>query len=97
MEVVIQQKLHGNTQGLKASQSKALLSLYDRKVPANRFIHAQLGRSISELSRQLKRQIGLMISRDGDIIHGSGRVKHSNNSDYIDSSDVKSYTFSEWR
>ena len=35
--------------------------------------------------------------RDGDIIHGSGRVKHSNNSDYIDSSDVKSYTFSEWR
>ena len=69
MEVVIQQKLHGNTQGLKASQSKALLSLYDRKVPANRFIHAQLGRSISELSRQLKRQIGLMISRDGDIIH----------------------------
>ena len=35
--------------------------------------------------------------RDGDIIHGSGRVKHSNNSDYIDSSDVKSYTFAEWR
>jgi DNA polymerase III alpha subunit len=35
--------------------------------------------------------------RDGDIIHGSGRIKHSNNSDYIDSSDVKSYTFAEWR
>jgi hypothetical protein len=35
--------------------------------------------------------------RDGDIVHGSGKVKHSNNSDYIDSSDVKSYTFAEWR
>ena len=35
--------------------------------------------------------------RDGDIVHGSGRVKHSNNSDYIDSNDVKSYTFAEWR
>ena len=30
-------------------------------------------------------------------VHGSGRIKHSNNSDYIDSSDVKSYTFAEWR
>ena len=68
-EVVIQQKIHGNTQGLKSSHTKSLLTLYDRKVPRNRFIHAQLGREISELSRELKRQIGLMINRDGDITH----------------------------
>ena len=35
--------------------------------------------------------------RDGDIVHGSGRVKQSNNSEYIDSSDANVYTFQEWR
>ncbi|GIS04023.1 MAG: hypothetical protein CM15mP106_4700 [Candidatus Neomarinimicrobiota bacterium] len=31
--------------------------------------------------------------RDGDIVHGPKSSKHSHNLDYIDSSDVKSYTF----
>lgn len=35
--------------------------------------------------------------RDGDIVSGSGKVKHANNSDYIDASSVNSYTFGEWR
>jgi DNA polymerase-3 subunit alpha len=35
--------------------------------------------------------------RDGDIVSGSGKVKHANNSDYIDASSVDSYTFGEWR
>ena len=35
--------------------------------------------------------------RDGDIVHGSGRIKHSNNSDYIECSDANSYSFAEWR
>ena len=35
--------------------------------------------------------------RDGDIVAGSGRVKHQNNSDYIDASTVDSFTFGEWR
>ena len=35
--------------------------------------------------------------RDGDIVHGSGRVRQSNNSDYIDSSDANVYTFQQWR
>ena len=63
------QKLHGNTEGLKKSQSKALQALYNRKVPQNRFIHAQLGRSISELSREISRQVGLIIDRGGNITH----------------------------
>ena len=35
--------------------------------------------------------------RDGDIIHGTGRVRHSNNSDYIDCYDAKLYTLNQWR
>jgi len=35
--------------------------------------------------------------RDGDVIHGTGRVRHSNNSDYIDCNDAKLYTMSQWR
>ena len=34
--------------------------------------------------------------RDGDIVSGSGMVKHSNNSDYIQSVDQKLYTMGDW-
>ena len=34
--------------------------------------------------------------RDGDIVIGSGKVKHSNNSDYIQTTDAKLLTWSEW-
>ena len=35
--------------------------------------------------------------RDGDIVSGSGVVRHSNNSDYINCTDAKLFTFSQWR
>ena len=35
--------------------------------------------------------------RDGDIVVGSGKVKHSNNSDYIQSTDAKLLTWGEWQ
>jgi len=63
------QKLHGNTEGLKKSQSKSLQALYNRKVPPTKFIHAQLGRSLSELSREISRQVGLIIDRGGNVTH----------------------------
>jgi len=34
--------------------------------------------------------------RDGDIVQGQGRVQHSNNSDYIDTSSVDVYSFADW-
>jgi DNA polymerase III alpha subunit len=34
--------------------------------------------------------------RDGDVVHGSGIVKHQNNSDYVQCSDAKLYTLQEW-
>jgi GTPase len=44
-----------------------LQALYNRKVPQNKFIHAQLGRTISEISRQISRQVGLLIDRGGTV------------------------------
>ena len=35
--------------------------------------------------------------RDGDIVSGSGVVRHQNNSDYINCNDAKLYTFREWK
>ena len=35
--------------------------------------------------------------RDGDVVSGSGMVKHSNNSDYIHVTDQKLYTLREWQ
>ena len=35
--------------------------------------------------------------RDGDIVSGSGVVRHQNNSDYINCTDAKLWTFTQWR
>jgi len=34
--------------------------------------------------------------RDGDVVSGSGSIKHSNNSDYIQCTDQKLFTLGEW-
>jgi len=35
--------------------------------------------------------------KDGDIVCGTGRIRHSNNSDFVQSSDAQLYTFDKWR
>ncbi len=59
--------IEGKTGGLKASQIKALERIYRRKIPANELISAELARYLTELSGELKRQIGLIIDRSGTI------------------------------
>lgn len=59
--------LFGKTDGLKSHQSKALRALYRRRVPANSFVSAPLARSLTELSANTGRRIGLLISRQGNI------------------------------
>lgn len=61
--------MHGNTQGLKHSDSKALQALYRRRNPVDRFVGAELARRLTELSRQLSRQLGILIDRRGEITH----------------------------
>jgi len=35
--------------------------------------------------------------RDGDVVVGSGQVKHQNNSDYVQATEAKLYTLPQWR
>ncbi|MBN2799345.1 MAG: GTPase HflX [Deltaproteobacteria bacterium] len=60
-------QLFGKIQGLAPAQSKALLALYDRSVAAEDFLTRPLARSLTEISRELNRRIGVLINRRGDI------------------------------
>ena len=34
--------------------------------------------------------------RDGDVISGRGKIKHHNNSDYVECQDVELHSFQNW-
>ena len=59
--------IHGNTTGLKASQLKALERVYRRRLAADEVISPELARHLTGLSRELRRQIGLIIDRGGEV------------------------------
>jgi len=59
--------IHGSTTGLKSSQVKALERIYQRRLPAGEVITAELARYLTEQSRELRRQIGLIIDRSGEV------------------------------
>jgi len=60
-------QLFGNLSGLKAGQLKAIERIYHRKVPPTRVITPELGRYLTELSREIKRQLGIIVNRRGTI------------------------------
>lgn len=53
--------------GLKAGQVRRIQQLYRRKIPMGRVLTQELARQICEISRDSNRQIGVLISRKGDI------------------------------
>ncbi|MFZ0614575.1 MAG: GTPase HflX [Desulfobacterales bacterium] len=61
-------RLHGNTAGLKANQTRRLEKLYRRRVPPDQVISFELARELSSLSNESRRQIGLLIDRGGRIV-----------------------------
>jgi len=62
-------RLFGNIRGLKANQIRRLEKLYRRRIPPQYPITTELARDISTLSRDIQRQIGLMINRLGKIAY----------------------------
>ncbi|MBI3603451.1 MAG: GTPase HflX [Nitrospirae bacterium] len=61
---------------MKASQLLRLEHLYRRRVPVDKVITPELARACTELSRELRCQIGLLITRRGaieQVIVGNGR------------------------
>ncbi len=59
--------LSGNTTGLKASHIRLLENLSKRKTPAESLISPELARAITEIAREINRQIGLLIERKGRV------------------------------
>jgi len=60
-------QLHGNLTGLKHSQLDSLERIYRRRVSPDELISPDLARCLIELSREIGRQLALMISRIGSI------------------------------
>jgi GTP-binding protein HflX len=53
--------------GLKANQIQRIQHVYRRKVPAQQIITHELARYLCELSLEMKRQLGVLIDRKGNI------------------------------
>jgi GTP-binding protein HflX len=62
-------RLFGNIGGLKAGQTRRLENLYRRRLPPQSLITFELARDISRLSHDIRRQIGLLINRQGKIAY----------------------------
>ena len=58
---------HGNLTGLKPAEKRALERLGTRRVPASRIVTPELAQTLALLSREIGRQIGLFIDRNGQV------------------------------
>ncbi|TLY12644.1 MAG: hypothetical protein E6K69_10280 [Nitrospirae bacterium] len=68
--------VYGNVNGLKPNQLLRLAHLYRRRVPIDKVITPELARACTELSQEIRCQIGLVITRRGvieQVIVGNGR------------------------
>jgi len=61
-------RLYGNKSGLKSNQIRRLERIYRRRVPPEFLISSELAHEISKLSHEIRRQIGLLINRRGQIV-----------------------------
>ncbi len=62
-------RIFGNTIGLKANQIRRLENFYRRRVQPQYLISASLTRDLSRLSHETRRQIGLLINRQGKVAY----------------------------
>ncbi|MGQ9897162.1 MAG: GTPase HflX [Acidobacteriota bacterium] len=60
-------KIEGNTQGLKSGQVKRLERLLTRRIPPRDIITLELARQMTELSAEIRRQVGVLVSRHGQV------------------------------
>jgi GTP-binding protein HflX len=59
--------ISGNTQGLKASQIKALERLGTRKVNPAYLVTPEFARALTEISHDIQRQVGVLLTRRGQV------------------------------
>jgi GTP-binding protein HflX len=65
----VQEEVTGNTQGLKASEIKALERLYRRRVAPSEVVSPELAAQLAQQAAELHRQVGVLIDRRGAIQH----------------------------
>jgi GTP-binding protein HflX len=61
-------RLFGNTVGLKANQVRRLENIYRRRTQPRFLISYELARDLSKLSHEIRRQIGLLVNRQGKVV-----------------------------
>ncbi len=66
-EVFFIAQAYGNLLGLKPSQIKSIERIYNRRIPPTRVITPELGKYIAGLSREINRQIGIIVNRKGAV------------------------------
>lgn len=62
-------RVFGNTHGLKAHHVKQLERLAERRLPANRLLTHDFARRLTELSHEIRRQVGVLVDRAGAVTH----------------------------
>ena len=61
--------IEGKTQGLKANQLQRLEKMYQRRLPPAEIVTGEFARQMTELSREVGRQIGVLVDRKGHVEH----------------------------
>ena len=62
-------QVFGNTRGLKANQVQQLERLFRRRLDADVLLNNDFARQLTELSREIRRQVGVLIDRRGNVAH----------------------------
>ncbi|MFH1980516.1 MAG: GTPase HflX [Pseudomonadota bacterium] len=62
-------RVFGNTEGLKTLQLQQLDRLYRRRIPPALIITGDLAREMAQLSHDMRRQVGVLVNRQGRITH----------------------------
>ncbi|HTF34589.1 MAG TPA: GTPase HflX [Myxococcota bacterium] len=62
-------RVFGNTQGLKASQVRQLERLFRRRLPPERLLTQEFARTLTEITHETGRQVGVLVDRRGVVTH----------------------------
>ena len=65
----MKEELFGNLAGLKASHTRRLLATFRRRVQPQELVSAELARHLTETSREIGRQVGVLLNRRGEVEH----------------------------
>src|SRR6516165_10916131 len=60
-------EVFGNTLGLKTSELKLLRNTFRRRNSPHEIVNPEVARHLTELSRSLNRQVGILVNRKGDV------------------------------